>query len=328
MKGIKSMDKQKLHDIYEAILAYDTIILMAHKRPDGDAAGSTFGMKDILKTTWPEKHIHVVGETSDFTSFIGVPEELDDEVFEGALCIALDTGNAARLGDERHALCDKLIKIDHHIPVDEYGDIQYVDTKRPAAALIVLDFFQTFQDTLKMTKEGAKALYFGTLTDTGRFKYDGVDGDTFRSVALLFDNGLDKREVHDHLDQRSEELTRFRGYLLQHYKKTKHGVVYFKIKPRHLRRFNVTLEEASSLVNEMGVFQDHPIWLLFAEYEERIVRCRMRSKGPAINELAAKYDGGGHKFASGANLGTWKRANQLIQDADELARQYKQGLLE
>ena len=78
-------------------------------------------------------------------------------------------------------------------------------------------------------------------------------------------------------------------------------------------------------MNELGVFEEYPIWLLFAEYEEGIVRCRMRSKGPAINELANKYDGGGHKFASGANLGTWKRSNLLIQDADELAKQFKEG---
>jgi phosphoesterase RecJ-like protein len=77
----------------------------------------------------------------------------------------------------------------------------------------------------------------------------------------------------------------------------------------------------------MGVFEGYPIWLLFAEYEENTVRSRMRSKGPAINELANKYDGGGHKFASGANLGTWKRAKELIKDADKLAKEYKEGLL-
>jgi len=321
------MDKQKLQEIYNLIEAYDKILILPHRRPDGDAIGSSYGLKDIIATTWPNKSVHVIGETSDFTSFIGVPKELPDEAFEGALCIALDTANSDRLGDARFQLSEKLIKIDHHVHVQEYGDIDYVDTSRPACALIIMDFFEMFQDKLSMTKEGAKALYFGILTDTGRFKYDGVDGDTFRSVALLFDVGLEKREIHDHLDQRTEELTRFKGYLLQHYKKTKNGVIYFKIKPRHLKKFNVSLEEASSLVNELGVFEEYPIWLLFAEYEKGIVRCRMRSKGPAINELANKYDGGGHKFASGASLGTWKRTKLLIEDADQLAKTFKEGRL-
>jgi len=93
-----------------------------------------------------------------------------------------------------------------------------------------------------------------------------------------------------------------------------------------LKKFNVSLEEASSLVNDLGVFKDCPVWLLFAEYENNIVRARMRSKGPAINELAAKYDGGGHRLACGANLGTWKRAKLLIQDSDELVKAYKEEL--
>lgn len=319
------MDKKTLTNIYQEIEAHDKIIIVPHRRPDGDAIGTSFGLKNIIETSFPKKSVKVGGESSTFTQMIGVPETLEDEDFKGALYIAVDTANKDRLADKRYTLAKTIIKIDHHVKVEDFGDIDYVDTSRPAAALIIMDLFEQHQDKLSMTKEGAKALYFGILTDTGRFKYDGVNGDTFRSVAILFDNGLEKKEVHQHLDQRSEELTRFRGYLLQHYKKTKNGVVYFKIKPRHLRKFKVTLAEASSLVNEMSVFEGYPIWLLFAEYEEGIVRCRMRSKGPAINELAAKYEGGGHKFASGANLGTWKRTNLLIKDADELAKAYKEG---
>ncbi len=52
----------------------------------------------------------------------------------------------------------------------------------------------------------------------------------------------------------------------------------------------------------------------------------MRSKGPAIDKLANKYDGGGHRLACGANLGTWKRSKLLLAEADLLAKQYKEEL--
>lgn len=320
------MDKAKLQAIYKKIEEYDKIIIIPHKRPDGDAIGSSFGLKNIIETSFPKKQVRVVGESSDFTKIIGIPEQLEDDDFKGSLSIALDTANKDRLADQRYTLSDFVIKIDHHVKVEEYGDIDYVDTGRPACTLMIMDLFELHRDTLKMTEEGAKALYFGTLTDTGRFKYDGVDGDTFRSVATLFDLGLNKKEIHQYLDQRTEELTRFKGYVLQHYKKTANGVIYFKIKPKYLKKFNVTLEEASSLVNELGVFEGYPIWLLFAEYEEGIVRCRMRSKGPRIDLLANKYEGGGHRMASGASLGTWKRTELLIKDADQLAKEYNEGL--
>ena len=320
------MDKTVLHEIFETIKAYKKVIIFPHARPDGDAIGTSFGLQNIIATSWPDKDVKVVGETSDFTNFIGVPETLEDADFEGALAIAVDTANKDRLADQRFTKCDKIIKIDHHIKVEGYGDIDYVDTTRPAAALIILDLFLQHKDELKMTKEGAEALFFGTLTDTGRFKYSGVDGDTFRNVAVLYDYGIDANKIYRYLDTRTEELTRFRGFLLQNYQKTENGVVYFKVLPEYLEEFGVTLEEASSLVNELGVFADCPIWALFAEYEEQIVRCRIRSKGPAINTLANKYDGRGHAMASGASLGTWDRTDLLLKDADALAKEYKEGL--
>lgn len=320
------MDRIKLQQIVNKIKEYDKIIIFPHGRPDGDCIGTSFGLKDIIETTWSNKTVKVAGEGSEFTNYIGIPEQLEDDEFKGSLGIAVDTGNQDRLADQRYKNCDFLIKIDHHILVEEYGDIDYVDTSRPAAALIIVDLFIEFQDELKMSEKGATALYFGTLTDTGRFKYDGVNGDTFRSVAVLFDQGLETKPLYQYLDTTSENLLRFRGFLLQNYQKTENGVVYFKVLPEYLEHFDITLDEATSLVNEMGVIKDHPVWLLFAEYEEGIVRARMRSKGPAINELANQYDGGGHAMACGANLGTWDRSEDLIKDCDLLVKKYKEGI--
>lgn len=318
------MDKKGLLEIYANIVDFNKIIIFPHARPDGDCIGTSFGLKNIIETTWPNKEVYVAGESSEFTKFIGVPDVLEDKVFEGALAINVDTANKDRIGEQRYKLCDKLIKIDHHINVEDFGDVNYVDTTRPAAALIILDLFLQFKDTMKMTKKGAEALFFGILTDTGRFKYSGVNGDTFRNVAVLYDNGLVSKDIYQYLDTKTEDLARFQGYLLQNWSKTKNGVAYFKIKPEHLVEFNVTLENASSMVNELSKFADCPVWILFAEYEEQIVRARMRSKGPAINKLANKYDGGGHAMACGANLGTWDRTDLLLEDADLLAKKYKE----
>lgn len=320
------MDKKGLTEIVEKIKSYQKIVILPHQRPDGDCIGTAFGFKDMITASFPKKDVYVVGESSEFTSFIGIPDEVEDSVFEGALAISVDTASKDRVGDKRFVNADFLIKIDHHIPVDDFGQLNYVDTSRPAAALIILDLYMLFEDELKITPVGAKALFMGILTDTGRFKYSGVNADTFRNVAELFDVGFDARSVYNYLDTRTEELTRFKGFFLQNYQKTENGVAYFKILPQHLEEFNVTLEEASSLVNELGVFEDCPIWILFAEYEEQIVRARVRSKGPAINELAGRFDGGGHAMASGANLGTWERTEELLKEADMMAKNYKESL--
>jgi len=318
------MDKGKLLDIYAKIKDFNKIIITVHKRPDGDCLGSAYGLKDIIKTTWPKKKVFVSAEKAGYLDFLGSPDELEDKDFDGALIISVDTAARNRIYDQRFDRGDMLIKIDHHIPVENYGDIDYVDIARPSRTLIFMDLFNEFSEKLKITKKGAQALYTVMKLFTGRFKYSGVNGDTFRSVAVLYDNGLETKEIYKHLDVRTDELTKYKGYFLQHYKKTKNGVAYINILPRHLKKFKVSLGEATSLVNELGYFDDCPIWILFAEYEGKIVRARMRSKGPGIDKLANKYDGGGHRLACGANLGTWKRAKELLAEADLLAKQYKE----
>ena len=58
-----------------------------------------------------------------------------------------------------------------------------------------------------------------------------------------------------------------------------------------------------------------PLW-------QKIIKANIRSRGPVINEIAAKYGGGGHKFASGARLKNWEDADQLIKDLDEITSTY------
>jgi phosphoesterase RecJ-like protein len=312
--------------ILEKIKAYQKIIIHIHKRPDGDCYGAGFGMKNIIKETWPEKEVYLVGETADYVAFVGTPDLLEDNQFNGALSIVVDTASEDRVSDQRYKLSDYVIKIDHHIPVNDYGDLMLVDTTRPASAQIVLEFFLKYQDELKMNMDGARALYTGIVTDTGRFRFRSVNSDTFRSVAYLLDYGLDFVDVLNQLSVKSENLLKLQGYVLLNFKKTENGVAYIKMTNDLVEKFDVSLEEATSLVNELSTLEDCPVWMLFAEYEEGFVRARMRSKGPHINELANQYDGGGHALACGANLGTWDRTDDLLKDADALVKVYKAKL--
>ncbi|MBI9009567.1 MAG: bifunctional oligoribonuclease/PAP phosphatase NrnA [Tenericutes bacterium] len=316
----------KLH-ILNKIKEYNTIIIHKHMRPDGDCYGAGFGLKEIIKESFPGKEVYVVGETAEYVKFIGDVDEIADEKYKGALSIVVDTASAERVADQRFVLSDYVIKIDHHIPVQDYGDFQYVDTTRPATAQIILEFFLEYQNELKFNMTAAIALYTGIVTDTGRFKYRSVTGDTFRCVAFLIDFGLDFTNILNILDIKSESLMKLQGYVLQNFEKTPNGVAYIKMRPEIIENFGVTLEEASSLVNQLSTLDDCPVWMLFAEYENNIVRGRLRSRAPAIDKLANKYDGGGHKLACGANLGDWNRVELLLKDADELVKNYKKTLV-
>lgn len=312
--------------ILEKIKEFNRIIIHMHIRPDGDCYGAGFGLKNIIKESFPEKDVYVVGESAEYVDFVGTPDIIEDDMFKDALSIVVDTASKDRVSDQRFNLAKYVIKIDHHIPIEEYGDLIYVDTTRPATAQIILEFYLQFQEELKLNMEAAKALYTGIVTDTGRFRFRSVTGDTFIAVAHLLNYGLDFVDILTRLSQKSESLMKLQGYVLLNFQKTENGVAYIKMTPDVIERFDVSLEEATSLVNELSTLEDCPVWILFAEYENNIVRARLRSKGPAINELANKYNGGGHAQACGANLGTWDKTEELLKDADELVKAYKGNL--
>ncbi|MFA7561349.1 MAG: bifunctional oligoribonuclease/PAP phosphatase NrnA [Candidatus Izemoplasmatales bacterium] len=312
--------------ILEKIKEFKRIIIHMHIRPDGDCYGAGFGLKNIIKTSFPEKEVYVVGESADYVSFVGTPDVISDDLFTDALSIVVDTASEDRVSDQRFKLAKYVIKIDHHIPVSDYGDLIYVDTTRPATAQIILEFYLRFQEELKINMEAAIALYTGIVTDTGRFRFRSVTADTFVAVAHLLDFGVDFVDVLTRLSSKSESLMKLQGYVLLNFQKTENGVAYIKMTPDIIEKFDVSLEEATSLVNELSTLEDCPVWMLFAEYENNIVRARLRSKGPSIDKLANKYDGGGHAMACGANLGTWDKTDELLKDADALVKEYKQSL--
>jgi bifunctional oligoribonuclease and PAP phosphatase NrnA len=314
------MDKQHILD---QIVAYNTIIIHMHMRPDGDCYGAGFGLKYILQESFPDKKVYCVGETAEYVKFIGDVDIIPDETYQGALSIVVDTATRDRVADQRYSKGEYVIKIDHHIPVDDYGNYQYVDVTRPATSQIILEFYLEYANILKLNMRAAKALYTGIVTDTGRFRYRSVTADTFKAVAHLLDYGLDFTEVLMTLDVKTENLMRLQGYVLQNFQKTPNGVAYIEMRPETIQHFGVSLEEATSLVNELASLQDCPVWMLFAEYEGKIVRARLRSKGPAIDLLANRFGGGGHPMACGANVGSWEQVSDLLKAADVLVGDYK-----
>jgi len=68
-----------MQKILNKIKEYETIIIHGHKRPDGDCYGAQFGLKDIIKSSFPQKEVYVVGQTSDFVDYVGKVDTITDD---------------------------------------------------------------------------------------------------------------------------------------------------------------------------------------------------------------------------------------------------------
>ena len=312
-------------EVLETIKKFDRIIIFRHLRPDGDAIGSTKGLHRILQLTYPEKEIILQNcDFSDYLAFLGgEPEIKDDEFYKDALGIVVDTATTNRISNQKFNLCKFLIKIDHHIPVEDYANINWVEEERSSACELVTAFYDAMKSELKIDTEAATYLYTGMVTDSGRFRFRSVSGDTRRLAGILLDCGVDTDHLYAHLYMKSFDEFKFQGYVLNHIKITENGVAYLHINGATMEKYGLSFEQASACVSYMDSIKNSLIWLAFIDMPNGDIRVRLRSRFVTVSELASRYEGGGHACASGATVHSRKQMKELLAEADKLLGEYK-----
>ena len=318
------MNIKNMTTILDKIKEYNRIIIFRHFRPDGDAVGSTKGLQRILQLTYPNKEVLLLNsDYSDYVSFLGKEDTAtDDSVYEGALGIVLDTATAERISNKKFSLCRELVKIDHHIPVQSYAANEWVEEERSSACEMIAAFYDTFKSELKIDKEAATYIYAGMVTDSGRFRFRSVSGETMRLAGMLLDIGIDTDTLYANLYMKEFKNFKFESYVYKKMKISESGVAYIFVDRRMQKKFNLSTEDASASVSYLDSIKNSLIWLAFIETDTGI-RVRLRSRFVTINQLAEKYSGGGHACAAGATVHSKKEMKQLISEADAILKKYK-----
>ena len=318
-----------MEQILNKIKEYDRIMIFRHVRNDGDCVGASKGLKRILQLTWPEKKVHLIDhDTAKYLEFMGPEdEEVADELYAEALGIVVDTASEARISNKKYTLCKELIKIDHHIPLENYGDLCWVEEERSSCCEMIVAFYDAFKDQLKMDSEAATYLYTGMVTDSGRFKYSGVSGDTLRNAAVLLDVGVDTDTLFARLYLEAFEYLKFKAHIYNRMQVTENGVAYIYIDKAMQEEFNLNQEQASACIGTLDSIRGCISWIAFIETgdEKGTIRVRLRSRFVHINGIAEKYRGGGHACASGATLYSQEEVEALLADTDALVKDYKEN---
>ena len=313
--------------ILDKIKEYDRIIIFRHKRPDGDATGSTKGLQRILKLTYPEKEIVLQNaDFADYMAFLGGEDEpICDEAYADALGIVIDTGTMERISNQKFSLCKEIIKIDHHINIAPYGDPMWVEEERSSACEMIADFYATFKDELKIDGQAATYIYCGMVTDSGRFRFRDVSGETMRLAGMLLDIGIDTDTLYANLYMKEFHLYKFEAYAYGQMQITENGVAYLHVTKEMQEQFGLSQEDASASVSLMDSIKNSLIWLAFIDNADGSIRVRLRSRFVTINSIGEKYRGGGHACAAGATVYSVEEMNSLIADADARLKEFKEN---
>ncbi len=306
--------------VLEQIKEAQTIIIHRHVRPDGDALGSQLGLKEAIKLTFPKKEVYAVGDETPRYAFMGEMDIIDDNKYNNALVFVLDSSEQALISDERYKLGKLIIKIDHHVPKESFGDIELVDdTCESCSGLVAILIDET---KMKLNEYGAKCLFTGIVTDSGRFRYDSTTSQTFITASKLLKYGFNISEIYNNLYLDTLEMVKLRAQFTLKFKLTDKNVAYIKTTQEELKEMGVDLFSISrNMVNTMSGIKGIDIWVNFTEDENGNVVSEIRSSKYNINPIAVKYGGGGHKAASGATLKNFEEAEKMLQELNDLIKE-------
>ncbi|MFF5915755.1 DHH family phosphoesterase [Staphylococcus pasteuri] len=302
-----------MNDIMKEIESTDKVIIHRHVRPDPDAYGSQLGLKYYLKLKFPDKEIHAVGEAEESLNFIGTFDQVEDETYQDALVIVCDTANAPRIDDQRYALGARVLKIDHHPAVDQYGEINLVNTNASSTSEIIYDMILHFNDESIINADVARVLYLGIVGDTGRFLFNNTTQHTMEIAGRLIGFPFDHNAELNKMSEKDPRLMPFQGYVLQNFELFEDGYCQVRITKDVLEQFNIKSNEASQFVNTIADIRGLKIWMFGVDEGDQI-RCRLRSKGQfVINDVASDFGGGGHPNASGVSVYSWEEFDLLAK---------------
>lgn len=321
------MSKEFMSAVLEKIKEYDRIFIFRHIRPDGDCVGSSKGLCEILRLSFPEKDVRVVDwQKCDYLAFLDIEEEsVDDSLYADALAIVIDTATSERISNQKFSLCREVVKIDHHIPVENYGVINWVEEHSSSACEMIARFYLEFKDQLKINERAATLIYTGMVTDSGRFRFRGVSGDTMRAAGAMLEVGIDTDRLYANLYIDDFDQLKFKAHVYNKMKITENGVAYIHVTAKMQEQFALTAEKASASVSYLDSIRGSLIWLAFIDNADGTIRVRLRSRFVTINDIAEKYRGGGHDCASGATLLKKSEIRKLLADADEKLKEYKEN---
>jgi phosphoesterase RecJ-like protein len=187
-----------LDDIYEEMRSAQTVVIMAHENPDGDAIGSCLGLCLALKNMGKDVDVLMRNYPRTFSYLPGlefIKETTDVESYD--LAFTLDCPDLNRVCEDYQPVFNNAkvtVEFDHHMNNAMFADYNIVDHVNPATCQILAHSFQYLG--IEITKEIATCLITGIITDTGGFRNTGTNVDTFDFASTCLEIGVNFTKIY------------------------------------------------------------------------------------------------------------------------------------
>ena len=294
-----------LDNILEEINKAESIVILTHENPDGDAIGSGLALYNALKQIGKNPDV-IIPEYPRTFEFLPGSNEIKKEsnVEKYDLAISVDCATIKMLNGFANYFENAKVRvsIDHHSTNTMFGDLNYVSPDAPACAQILLVVFEYFK--LEVTKDIGTCILTGIITDTGGFKYSGVTSETFEFVAWLLEKGINVSKIYRKVLQTKTranfELNRIATNRLEFFEDGKVAFTYITKEDEEI--VNAESGDHEGIV-ETGRDIEGVEVSIFVRETDKGCKVSMRSNEYVnVSDVCLLLGGGGHIRAAGATM--------------------------
>ena len=288
----------------------NSILIVSHIRPDGDAVGSLLGLGLALEEIG--KNVQMVledGLPAGFRYLEGSDRVQRQAEGEVDLVITVDSSDLERTGEVlstvrrvdggERSIPD--INIDHHITNLNFARYNLVETEAAATAEIIANHLGDLG--LPLTSDIASALLTGIITDTLGFRTANMSPQVLCTGARLMEAGADLPSLFSNaLYKRSFQTARLWGLGLS--KLRREGpIVWTSLSRKDRQAVGYPGRDDGDLINLISSIEEAAVAMVFVEQNNSSVKVSLRAQpGIDVSKVALGFGGGGHKAAAGAQL--------------------------
>lgn len=306
--------------IDKKIKKYNRIIIHRHKNPDMDATGGQMGLYYLIKEKYPDKQVYTVGDSNKFDREKKMAD-IPDSYYEDSLVFIVDVAVKELVSDNRYTLAKERIIIDHHENITNIDNsLIFIDSNSSSVTEYITEIFRSLD--YPFNQKAASYLYWGIVTDTGRFKWMKNAEKLFHTASFLAKKGALIESFYDWLYTEPLKNRKIRSYFESKIV-CDDGVAYLKNDQDVFEKWPVDFFTVSrGMANLASGIEEIKIWLNFTYNKEtKKVVGEFRSRGINILEVALKHGGGGHANACGATLKDFQEADLVIEEFKNLLKQ-------
>ena len=297
------MKKMTMRDTAEYLLTHDNYCILTHRRPDGDTIGSAAALCRLLRRQG--KTAHILRNREITPRFAWLHEGLTVEApGEEDILISVDVASPNMLGEQFAQYQDRIaLRIDHHSAATSFTEMELVDSDAAACAELIFDLIQTlWQDP---DPEMADALYVGTSTDTGCFRFSNTTAHSFLTAAFCAQNGARVYELNQQLfETNTLGRLKIQSWILEHMEFFRDGTMALVAIPASVEaEIGVTEDDMDNISNFPRSIDGVRMAATLREEGNGLVKLSVRAMpGFDATAVAVKFGGGGHKGAAGASF--------------------------